>query len=59
MVAIFPFRVTGSSADAVTLREGAMDLLQLALDEQAGWRAVALPHPAGAFARLQRRDLRG
>jgi tetratricopeptide (TPR) repeat protein len=40
VVAIFPFRVTGSSADAATLREGAMDLLQLALDEQAGWRAV-------------------
>jgi hypothetical protein len=46
VVAIFPFRVTGSSADAVTLREGARDRLQLALDEQADWRAVTSPRPA-------------
>lgn len=40
VIAIFPFRVTGSSNDAASLREGAMDLLALALDEQAGLRVV-------------------
>jgi len=40
VIAIFPFRVTGASADAASLREGAMDLMSLALDEQAGLRVV-------------------
>jgi hypothetical protein len=40
LIAIFPFRITGASADAASLREGAMDLLGLALDEQAGLRLV-------------------
>lgn len=41
LIAIFPFRITGTSTDAASLREGAMDLLALALDEQAGLRVVA------------------
>ncbi len=41
VVAIFPFRVSGSSTEAGWLREGAADLMNLALDEQAGWRAVS------------------
>jgi tetratricopeptide (TPR) repeat protein len=40
LIAIFPFRITGTSQDAASLREGAMDLLGLALDEQAGLRVV-------------------
>ena len=40
LIAVFPFRVVGSSQDAGALREGAMDLLALALDEQAGLRVV-------------------
>lgn len=41
LIAVFPFRVSGSPADAAALREGAMDLLALALDEQAGLRVVS------------------
>lgn len=40
LIAIFPFRITGTSSEASSLREGAMDLLALALDEQAGLRVV-------------------
>lgn len=41
LIAIFPFRISGTSPEASSLREGAMDLLSLALDEQAGLRVVA------------------
>ncbi|MDP3773473.1 MAG: hypothetical protein Q8Q85_04330 [Gemmatimonadales bacterium] len=41
VVAVFPFRLTGPSADVAWLREGAADLLNLALDELSGWRVVS------------------
>jgi tetratricopeptide (TPR) repeat protein len=40
LIAVFPFRITGTGQDASALREGAMDLLSMALDEQAGLRVV-------------------
>ena len=56
-VAIFPFRVLGSSGDVAWLREGAMDLLGIALDGLGEWRVVSprtlLPRAVGFTDRTE------
>lgn len=50
-VAILPFSVRGPSADVEWLREGMVDLLNIALDGVAGWRVIhprSSVRPAGA-----------